>query len=88
MQTLMTDFYTAKMVQGAKGGMHLLILRGYRDSTVVVECSDACLQNIYAVVGAHIDNIREVEAAEIQLEEDKAAWIKKHSIKEANHEAV
>jgi hypothetical protein len=78
MQTLMTDFLSARTVQSAKDGMHLLILHGYMDSTVVVECSEACLENIHAALGQRIEKIKRAEEAAIRMEDEKDAWIAKH----------
>jgi hypothetical protein len=88
MHVVMTDFYSAKMVDGARSGMSLLVLHGYMDNSVVVECSDACLANIHAVIGAQIAKTKAREEAELRTEADKAEWIARHLYNGGNHEAV
>lgn len=78
MQTIMNDFYRASMVTGARDDMHLLILHGYLDNTVLVECSKACLENIHAAIESKINSIMTAEAHAVELEDQKDAWIEKH----------
>jgi hypothetical protein len=79
MQTIMDDFFSAKVVRSTQDGMWLLILHGYKENTVAIECSEAALENIWQATGAELDRVWKAEEAATQREDALAAWIERHS---------